>query len=219
MSHKSQVAYDAVLKYINEEIILLECRAYMTDYELALRNAFAKVALNAEDSACHFHFVQANKRYVQRLRELVDFLKSKGDDAKAGNELFNHLLNLPLLPADQIKEMFLQIKHKALALNHKGFKRYLNYFENQWIIKEGPEKISVFGRLHRTTSAVEAANRVLGQNLPTKGGFWPMVRSLRFQEQKWAYNLRLIAKSGGAEGPKKKLASRVSFSVIHKQFS
>lgn len=135
MSHKSEAAYDAVLKYINEEIISLKCRAYMTDYELALRNAFAKVAPDADAGACQFHFAQANKRYLRRLKELVDFLESKGDDAKAGNELFNNLINLPLLPADQIKEMFILIKHKALALNHNAFKRYLNYFENQWIIK------------------------------------------------------------------------------------
>lgn len=137
MPHKSEIAYDAVLKYVNEEIMSLECRAYMTDYELALRNAFAKVAPNAVASACDFHFVQANKRYIQRLRELVEFVQSKGDDAKAGNELLNHLLNLPLLPADQIADMFVQIKHKALALNRNAFKRFINYYQNQWIVKVG----------------------------------------------------------------------------------
>lgn len=135
MSHKSQVAYDAVLEYIDEKIITLECQVYMTDYELALRNAFAKVAPNAAASAYHFHFIQANKRYVQRLRELIDFLESKEDGSKFGNDLFNQLLNLPLLPADQIKEMFNQIKHKALALNRKAFQRYLNYYQNQWMNK------------------------------------------------------------------------------------
>lgn len=134
MSNKSELAYDAALEYINQNIISLQCRQYMTDYELALRNAFSKVAPDALASACDFHVIQANKRHLRECKELVQFLESKGDKAKAGNELFKHLLNLPLLPADQIQQMFTKIKHKALALNRTAFKRFLNYYQNQWII-------------------------------------------------------------------------------------
>lgn len=135
MSSKSQAAYESVFEYINKEITSLECRAFMTDYEIPLRNAFAKVVPNAQMSACHFHFIQAVKRYLKKLGELVEFIDSNTEDGKTGNTLFNHLLNLPLLPHNQIDETFLLIKHKALALNPTAFKRFLNYFEKQWIIK------------------------------------------------------------------------------------
>lgn len=67
MTNKSQVAYEAVLEYINSNIVDLTCEWFMTDYEQALRNAITKIVPTARLAACWFHFCQAVKRNIREL--------------------------------------------------------------------------------------------------------------------------------------------------------
>lgn len=97
MSRRTEVAYVAALKYINENVMPLECYMIMTDFELALRNAFKSLVPNALVRLCWFHFTQACKRVARKLEELFQLIK--GDDGKA---IHHRLLALPLLPADKI---------------------------------------------------------------------------------------------------------------------
>lgn len=68
----------------------------------------------------------------------------------------------------------------------------------------------MYGLGNRTTGAVEAHNGVMGRNLPKRGGFFTTVRSLRMQEEKKFMDIQTIIRSGGGEGSKLKLNSKVS---------
>lgn len=63
MSNKQQETYAAVFQFIHDNVMMLHCDVFMSDYETALRNGFATVV----PDACWFHFVQAVKRNAMKL--------------------------------------------------------------------------------------------------------------------------------------------------------
>lgn len=128
MSRKSEAAYTAVFKYITENVMSLACHMFMTDFEIALRNALQSVASDALARCCWFHFTQACKRCARQLEELIPLIKEG-----KGKNIYHRLLCLPLLPADKIDAAFTELKQKALDLHSTGFIRFLNYYENQWL--------------------------------------------------------------------------------------
>lgn len=88
------------------------------------------------------------------------------------------LLCLPLLPPENINPEFKKISIIA-RLNHRSmFESYLKYYERQWMVKEGPSKISVFKLYTRTTGALEAYNGSLGRKIISKGHFFKFVKVL-----------------------------------------
>lgn len=128
MTRRTEAAYKAVFKYINEHVMPLECYMFMTDFELALRNGLKCVAPNALLRLCWFHFTQACKRCARSLEELIPLIKS-GE----GKDIYYRLLCLPLLPSDKIDAAFAELKQRALDLHPTAFKRFLKYYEKQWL--------------------------------------------------------------------------------------
>lgn len=131
MTNKSQAAYEAVLGYINTNILDLTCEWFMTDYEQSLRNAIVKIIPTVQLTACWFHFCQAVKRNVRKHSCIIEFIR-KNDDAK---RLYYMLLCLPLLPPVNIASEFNSIKQKFKELNPSIFDQFMAYFENQWLKK------------------------------------------------------------------------------------
>lgn len=129
MTNKREETYDGVFQYINDNIMSLDCKQFMSDYETALRNGFAKVVANASMGACWFHFTQAVKRNAVKLPNLIKFIRS---DAVA-EAIYYKLLCLPLLPAQHIIPAFNMLKSAAYDLNKKLFAPFLKYYENQWL--------------------------------------------------------------------------------------
>lgn len=121
--------YKAVFAYIHKHVMSLECEIFMTDYERALRNGLLAIVPNAKVRGCWFHFKQAAKRNAKKFPELMVYVKEE-DQAK---EIYYQLLALPLLPADLIRTAFEGLTVRAFNLNQDAFKRFLNYFGNQWI--------------------------------------------------------------------------------------
>lgn len=143
MTHKTEAAYTAVFTTINESVMNLQSfTMFMTDYERAMRNALSSVIPNATATSCWFHFVQACKRYLQKIQELKELLNQNDESGKAGKELYRRLLCLPLLHSSKIKDAFECIKKQAYGLNRKAFERFLNYYNNQWIKKVISIKLS-----------------------------------------------------------------------------
>lgn len=110
MSNKSEDAYKAVFRYVNDNVMTLDCSLFMADYEKALRNGFASVVPQAKFLGCWFHFCQAVKRQAMKMFTLMKLIRSDKDDER----LYYKLLCLPLLPADKICSAFETIKKDNL---------------------------------------------------------------------------------------------------------
>lgn len=131
MSTKTENAYAAVFRYLNDNVMDLKCSMFMTDYERALRNGLASVIPDAKITSCWFHFCQAVKRNVRKLSTLMNLIKSNEDARK----IYYELLCLPLLPFDKIQSAFDTIKTRALIMNSVLFTPFLNNYQNQWLIR------------------------------------------------------------------------------------
>lgn len=103
----------------------------MTDYEVALRNAIAKVIPGAQLTACWFHYCQAIKRNLMKFPKIIETIL-KDDNAK---RLYYMLICLPLLPAENILKEFDSIKQRLVEIYPLMFDKFLAYFEKQWLIK------------------------------------------------------------------------------------
>lgn len=131
MSERTECLYIDVFTYINEKVMPLNCMAFMSDYERAMRNAFQKVMPGTQMTACWFHFVQACKRNAKKVPKMIRMIRS---DTTA-EQIYRQLLCLPLLPHHEIQTEFEKIKHRAIALNAGTFRPFLKYYEKQWLKK------------------------------------------------------------------------------------
>lgn len=130
MTGKSEKEYLAVLEYIDQNIMTLNCSIIMTDYEIALRNALAKIAPLAKMTTCWFHFCQACKRNAHKLG-----MKTMLQKNQHGRNAYYELLALPLLPAGEIVNAFETIQSRINAQKVPNFKRFLNHYRNQWLTR------------------------------------------------------------------------------------
>ena len=134
LDRKTAQCYSSVLQYIHDNIVKLDCRTIISDYELALQKAIQKVIPNAKLNGCWFHFCQAVRRnMVVKFKSLPPFLRSN----TSASILYHKLLALPLLPAAQIDDIFNNIKADVNKIvdDNGNFKKFLVYFENQWMKK------------------------------------------------------------------------------------
>lgn len=129
MSNKKQDTYTAVFQFVNDNVMPLQCQVFMSDYETALRNGFAAVVPTATLAACWFHFVQAVKRNLMKLPNLVKLIRT---DPVAGN-IYYKLQALPLLPVGHIVPAFNMLKSQAYSLNKGLFAPFFDYYEHQWL--------------------------------------------------------------------------------------
>lgn len=62
------------------------------------------------------------------------------------------------------------------------FNQFTKYFQDQWMIREGPSSISVFLQSHRSNNLLESYNSRLRRKLPTSGSFYKFIEFLRTEE-------------------------------------
>lgn len=129
MDRKTEQAYTDIFKYVNKNIIDLNGKGFMTDYERAMRNGLKKLFPNAELNACWFHFTQAVKKHVKKFPALVKLIQSNPEAAK----IYYKLQAIPLLPKDQIRPAFLMLKSLAVEIHCTKFNKFLQYYEQQWM--------------------------------------------------------------------------------------
>lgn len=129
MDKRTETAYRAVFRYINENIQPLDCEYMMTDYERAMRNAIQQVLPDIQLFGCHFHFAQAMKRNARKYPGMLNTLKCE-DDAK---KIYRTLLCLPLLPANAITDVFNATAVEALQKYPNKFNGFLRYIKRQWL--------------------------------------------------------------------------------------
>lgn len=177
MTKKTQKAYEHALRFVNENVFSLQCKAIITDYECAMRQAIRTVVPTVKLLGCWFHYSQAIRRKVASLSELFDLVRS---NEKIRN-MYYKIICLALLPYDKIEKAFNELALEGLKLT-KEFTPFVKYFQNQWLKRVGPKNFSVFLEETRTTCAAEGYNGKLGKQFQTHPNFFIFIESLQWEE-------------------------------------
>lgn len=128
LTNKTEICYEAVLQYIHDNIMSLQCKEIMTDYETGMRNAIATVVPDVRLTACWFHFCAAcKKKAVRFFRAMIQLVRSNKEAAN----IYYGLLCLPLLPANRIRDAFDELK--TWASKFSAFNGFIAYFIRQWM--------------------------------------------------------------------------------------
>lgn len=162
MSKKTEVAYQNIFMYIEENIFQLKPDSFTTDYEIAMRNGIKSVYKNAVMVACWFHYTQALRR---KCSKISDFFVNAATNETI-DRIFHKFLSLPLLPPNKIKEAYSSLKLAAQCMeNREPFDQFLKYYENQWLRKVRNGHILVYkicksGKYCKYVNVVNMANIV-----------------------------------------------------------
>lgn len=130
MSRKSAASYKAVFEYI-ENLFELKPNIIMTDFEKGLRKSVKIVYPNVHLKGCWFHYCSAVRgKYCEFGMRSIVFYNSEAKFFK------NKLMNLPLLPPNEIVQAFNLIKRNIQESQlAETFKNLLVYFENYWLVE------------------------------------------------------------------------------------
>lgn len=129
MSAKSTACYKHVFDFIEAHVCDLQCASFTTDYEKAMRQALHELHPEVKRFACYLHYCQAVKKHAFKLADLSQIIFSNGE----ARFVYYRIMCLPLLPHDKIKEMFIELKREAYAINQTVFRPFIRYWENQWL--------------------------------------------------------------------------------------
>lgn len=177
MTRKTQICYEHALKYIHENVFPLRCKAMITDFELAMRQALRNILPGIILLGCWFHYTQAIRRKVASIEDLFEIVR-KVDTAR---NLYCKFLCLALLPHDLIEKAFNELALEALQ-SHKAWTSFIKYYQAQWLKRTGPKNFSVFLEETRTTCSAEGYNGKLGRTFRTHPNFLVFIESLQWEE-------------------------------------
>lgn len=79
---------------------------------------------------------------------------------------------LPLLPANEIENIYRELKNSLTDESRNILQRFFNYFERQWIRKVTTSGFSCFILPRRTNNDCEAYNRALNQRFKQQDDIW-----------------------------------------------
>lgn len=113
ISRKTQIAYEAIFKFIDSNIFSLVGRSFMTDFEISMRNALRILYTNAHQYTCWFYFSQACKRQANKFEGFI--IRRRNE--KELRTIFAKFTCLPLLPPQDIKNGFDLLCLEAKAAN------------------------------------------------------------------------------------------------------
>lgn len=206
MNRRTQKAYEMVFEFISKKIFdLSSAKCFITDFEVAMRNALRIKYPSASHRGCAFHFAQAVRKNAAKIDGFIEFLRNN----LAAKKIYYKLMYLVHLPPIQIDIMFNSLKQSAREINDVRLNQFIGYFERQWIVKEGSWKITVFGKEVRTTSPAEGYNRYINEYCQKKGSFIWFCCSIRSQEFMKTNEFRAFVESGGIVGAQQKKTDKV----------
>ena len=146
-------AFQGVTWYVTPSCV----ETVMSDYETALMNAVGDTFPDARPAGCWFHYSQACFRRVQKLG-LVTAFGTKPTFRAWCSKVFA----LPLLPADRIERAWDTIKAANISgigtAEKRAVRQFRAYVTSQWMVRVGPEALSVFGNSRRTNNDLESFN-------------------------------------------------------------
>lgn len=211
MNRKTQLSYEAVFDFIDAKILNLSAaKMFVTDYEIAMRNALKVKAPSAKFTACQFHMAQNCRKRATKIPGFIDLIKSN----KSVHNIYYKLMYLALLPSKFIDQMFETLRERAKEINDPKLNKFMKYYRLQSIKREGAANISVHGSEIRTTSPAEGYNRALGDYCTKKGSFIWFCIAIRRQEFMKSTEFLQFAESGGLVGPQQKKEDKVNNSLF-----
>ncbi|KAK3911685.1 Volume-regulated anion channel subunit LRRC8E, partial [Frankliniella fusca] len=160
MSSKTQVAYEAVLTLVKNQLGQNVTRKIvMTDFERPQQAAWESVFPNCDLRGCLFHLVRAYVVEALRLGLRRDL------QIPEVRRIFEMYCALPLLPVDDIREGYLVVLQQSRNEGQAVFRicrRFSAYVLRYWVMDQDRLRwMSVHGSVHRTNNASESHNRTL----------------------------------------------------------
>jgi len=171
MTRRTQVAYLPIMEMLKTQYNI-KVNSAMSDFEPALRNAIRQVYPDVILLGCWFHFLQVNiflsevffKFFIKRsfqavIRHIKNVLKHSAymkSDTLA-KVTVRRLLSLPLLPVDQTAGGFDAIR-QTVNDDNVNLQRILVHFNDEWMIKVGPEDFCIHNIYDRTNNSSENCN-------------------------------------------------------------
>lgn len=129
MTRRTTECYTALFQFIEKKIFKMEPAEIITDFEGGIRKAIKKCYKRTTLRGCWYHFCAALRKKCYKLG-LHSILKSNFDAEK----LYQQLMSLPLLPAENFIEGYSYIKKRARENGlWTDFKSFFNYFNSYWL--------------------------------------------------------------------------------------
>lgn len=179
MTRRTTEAYVAALKYVHENLIELNGKGIITDFECSMRASLEKVVPLLKVYGCWFHHCQALRRILASIKSLFELVRTN-DAAKT---IFRQFQCLALLPAEKIEHAFVWLLREALTVNKFAeFAPFIEYYKKQWLRRVKPINYSVFMQDIRTTAAAEAFNGKCNRTFKTHGNFFSFITVLQKEE-------------------------------------
>lgn len=129
MTTKTEQCYSAIFQYIEKNIISLNGKSFMADYERSMRHALKNLFPDLKIAACWYHFSQNLKQNALRFREMMKEIRNNS----AAKEIYHKLHVIPLLPPKLIQSTFQSLKSTARTIHPSKFTKFLKYYERQWL--------------------------------------------------------------------------------------
>ncbi|CAI6374754.1 unnamed protein product [Macrosiphum euphorbiae] len=161
MESKTETAYTQVLMKCKVLFPEIKPICIMTDFEIALQNAFKIVYPDAIQHACFFHYVQCLVKNI-RSQGLIPYVKNN----EMAQICIKMIAALALLPSNKIEEGF-QIIRRYSRDSNINLTSFFTYFSNYSIQTRGPEVFSVHGIPRRTSNNIESFHSQLKEKFQT----------------------------------------------------
>uniref|UniRef100_A0A336LYY7 CSON005571 protein n=1 Tax=Culicoides sonorensis TaxID=179676 RepID=A0A336LYY7_CULSO len=175
MTVKSYSIYSAIFAYLREQIPeTLSPTNIFSNYDTDMMSALSMTFPEASVRGYYFHFTSA---VLHRMRLLKMLKQNKGHT----NNAIKMLLVLPLLPANYIRNGLQSIRKWLIEkkINTPQFENLCDFIEQQWLMRIGAEKISIFSMSHCVSNSIETFNEELQNTLGIQNPvIWHMLESI-----------------------------------------
>lgn len=183
MTNRLSESYSDVFSFL-KNTYGVNPKFFMSDWEKAARKAASQTWPEAAIKGCWFHYCQALRRNAKADTNLGPTISKKSGELTnpEHRSLFQSFLNLPLLNPTDIPTAFLHLK-MLVETRFPLFLNFLSYFERQWMLNIGADKLSVNFLAHRTNNPSESYNSVLKRFLGSSNtNSWSFLDDLRKEE-------------------------------------
>lgn len=174
MTVKSYSIYSAIFAYLKEHIPeTLSPSNIFSNYDADMISALSMIFPEATVRGYYFHYTSA---VLHRMRLLKMLKQSKGHTTSA----IKMLLVLPLLPANYIRNGLQSIKKWLVEkkIMTPQFENLCDFIEQQWLMRIGVSKISIFSLPHCVSNHIQTFNQELQHTLGLQNPMiWHMLES------------------------------------------
>lgn len=173
MTVKSQALYEAIFSHLRENLTNICPTNIFSNYDPDLMEALKQVFPETTVRGYYYHYTTA----VLNKMKLLKIAKQKGHVTSA----VRMLLVLPLLPANYMRTGLQSIRKwltekKAIS---PQFEFLCDFIENQWLLKIGAEKMSIFSLPHCVTNHIQMFNTELQSTLGISNPMiWHMLEAI-----------------------------------------